>query len=204
MRKVFEKKVVDYQTGEVQSETSVFVGKLSERFGLYRITDGLSWVMMFDIHEMRLLMLLGEAEDNENHIVTLTPAKRDAISTFMGYTKRHFYRILSRLVERHAVVKLTNFEYLLNPSFFYKGSSAKLIGRIKSFYEIYNKVYGTNISYLDDEVYLPGVSSGFSTRDETFTPAGQKIIDDAGKDSPLHGEECISQTPVNEEVKDEK
>lgn len=159
--------MIDYITGEVTSETYVTVKKYHERFGAYRRTDGLRWINKFTFNEVKMLMLLGEFEDHQSHIVILSSSRRDAILEFLDISRQYFYRLVNSLVEKHALARLNRDELMLNPSYFYTGGSNGLVHRIKQFYILYNDIYGTSISYLDDEWEIPGtVPAGNNSHDK--------------------------------------
>jgi hypothetical protein len=149
MGEVFKIQTVDRETGEVIIETEVSIRKYYEKFFSCRATDGIKWINNFDYHELRMMMLLNKFEELNGHVIMLSVFARDEICEFFGFTVRHVYRILNRLIEKHAMIRLTDNQYLMNPAYFYKGSSKELSRRIKQFYALYNKTYNTDLSYFD-------------------------------------------------------
>ena len=138
-KRLFESQTIDYSTGEVKSITTVTVRDTNERFGMYRSTEGLEWIKEFTGKEMHMMMLLNHLENIDTRIVNISPLIKEEIYRFFHISKSTFSDMVGRMEGKKFLIRLTPNDILLNPSFFYKGSSKDLLGRIKAFNEEYEK-----------------------------------------------------------------
>jgi hypothetical protein len=139
-RRLFESQTIDFTTGEVKSITTVTVRNTNERFGMYRSTEGLEWIKDFTGKEIQMMMLLNHLENSETKIVNISPLIKKEIYSFFSISKSTFSDIIGRMEDKKFLIRLTSNDILLNPSFFYKGSSKDVLPRIKSFNEEYEKI----------------------------------------------------------------
>lgn len=138
-KRLFESQTIDMETGEVKSITTVTVRDVNERFGMYRTTKGLEWIKTFTGKEMQMMMLLNHIENVETHIVNLSPLIRQEIYEFFKIGKSTLSDIISRMEDKKFLIRLTNSDLMLNPSYFYKGGSKDLLKRIELFDREYEK-----------------------------------------------------------------
>lgn len=138
-KRLFESQTIDMETGEVKSITTVTVRDVNERFGMYRTTQGLEWIKTFTGKEMQMMMLLNHIENVETHIVNLSPLIRQEIYEFFKIGKSTLSDIISRMEDKKFLIRLTNSDLMLNPSYFYKGGSKDLLKRIELFDREYEK-----------------------------------------------------------------
>lgn len=123
MGKIFEQQTVDLTTGEVTSITSVSVRKNEETFGMHRSTEGVDWILQFKGIELHMIVFLLELENIKTGIITVGKLQRDDILRKFGITLNYYNKVLGRLIEHKALVKLSPNDYLLNPCYFYKGGT---------------------------------------------------------------------------------
>lgn len=124
-RKVFEKQIIDYETGEVSSVISEYTSKNIEKFFLGRTTDGIEWVRKFN-NTMELylfLALLGLESVNNGYVITLTSFQIDEYSKLFKCSVSYVRKCLGKLVENDFLIKVGRCNYLANPDTFYVGGS---------------------------------------------------------------------------------
>jgi hypothetical protein len=148
--KLYEEVMVDHETGEVETVTWTTVQEFNETFGCYRMTNGIGWMKMFDLHEILLVTALGQYEDYKTHVIAFTTSVRKAACDFLKVSNRTMYRIINSLVGKHVIIKMTRDEFLLNPAYFFRGGSKELLKRIQDFYKLYNDKYGASASFEED------------------------------------------------------
>ncbi len=141
-RRLFESKTLDMSTGEVTSITTVTVQRLNERFIMCRTTDSLSWLKEFTGKELQMLMVLNQVENLQTKTVTLTPLIRKEIQEFFSIGKSTLSGMLTSMQDKGFLLRLSNSDLLLNPSFFYKGESKDVLKRIKEFNREYDERRG--------------------------------------------------------------
>jgi len=122
-RKIFEKQIVDFNTGEVTSEESHYTKDNSETFGMHRTTEGVDWIFQFTGNEIQMLVILLELEDNKTGIVSLSHLKKQHLLNKFQKTERYLRSILTSLEGKKALLKLSVNDILLNPTYFYKGGT---------------------------------------------------------------------------------
>jgi hypothetical protein len=132
-RKIFEKQIIDLDTGEITSISSITVSKFNETFVLGRTTDGLEWLRELSGNEVKLLMFLTEMEDLKTKLVHLTTNQREYLLECMKIGKVMLRRLIVQLEQKGLLVRLNNNEICLNPKCFYKGPSKEVVGRIIKF-----------------------------------------------------------------------
>jgi len=150
MRKIFEQQFIDCETGEINSVTSHYILKNSEKFASYRRTEGIKWICEIDGLDLKILMFLVHFEHPDTHIIALSRNMKDDLCASFKITINYFYKILKRLIENRYVIKIKD-ELMVNPSFIYQGDSRLLKQRIGAFYQKYDVVYNvdkTNIIEL--------------------------------------------------------
>ena len=99
----------------------------------YRTTEGLKWISMFKGQELQMLMLLTHFENINTHIVSLSPLIREEIRSILKIKPSAFSNIIKELSNKKCLIKLSHSDLLLNPIYFYKGSSSNLKNRIEEF-----------------------------------------------------------------------
>jgi DNA-binding MarR family transcriptional regulator len=138
--RLFESQTIDMATGEVMSITTVTVRKLNERFTMCRTTQGLDWLKKFTNKELQMIMVLNEMENLQSKTVSLTPLIRKEIQEFFGISKTTLSGMLTAMEAKEFLVRLSNSDILLNPSYFYKGESKDVLARIKQFNITYEEI----------------------------------------------------------------
>jgi len=123
MRKIFEKQTVDFATGEVKSIQSLVNFKHNETFGMHRTTEGIDWVFGFTGNELQMLMVLLAIENPKNDLVEISMLKKEHLLKSFNFSKQMFNRILSSLEKKGALIRITNTDIMLNPSYFYQGGT---------------------------------------------------------------------------------
>ncbi len=139
-RKIYEKQIVDTETGEVITSMSVSVSKFNETFLMARNTDALNWLYELTGNEIKTLVFFTDLEDlqkGENltgetllSICKFTPIERKRLASVLNCSDRFLRRIIASLEKLGWLIKLSNSDYLINPCGFYKGSSKELGKRI--------------------------------------------------------------------------
>jgi hypothetical protein len=150
MAYIIEKQIVDYQTGETTSITTLSVKKFAERFVLCRKTNGLGWVNKLSGTEIKLLINLLEFENLQTHVVSLSKLQYARLCEMMNLTKKRCQQLLVDLEAKHALGSLTDTDFILNPAYFYQGESKDVLARINDFYIAYNDKHGTSLTLEED------------------------------------------------------
>lgn len=151
-KRLFESQTIDFTTGEVRSITTVTVRDVNERFGMYRSTEGLEWIKEFSGKEMHMMMLLNHLENTETRIVNISPLIKEEIYRFFKIGKSTFSDMMGRMEDKKFLIRLTPNDLLLNPSFFYKGSSKDILSRIKTFNEEHDKRRKKDPQVIDSQL----------------------------------------------------
>ena len=125
--KVFERIVIDKETGEVLENSVKYKEKYKkERYTMLRLTEGISWMLKFTGNEMTLLVLLLEYERPDTNAIAITPEIRQSIVTFFGKSDRYVRSLFAALDKKDAIRKCSDTMIVINPIYFYKGSSYNL------------------------------------------------------------------------------
>lgn len=140
-RKVFEKQIVDLQSGEVVSEEIHYHSNNAETFGMHRTTEGVDWIFKFTGIEFQMMIVLLEIEDLKTGLISLTPLIREHVCSKFDKSDRYVREIIKSLVDKDAVVKITSQDLMLNPSYMYKGGT-KIF---KQKYQTYLKYKGADL-----------------------------------------------------------
>jgi hypothetical protein len=151
-RVIFESQVIDCDTGEVKSITTTSIVK-SETFGMHRTTEGVEWVIEFQGKELQMLIVLNHFENVKTKIVNLSPLVRKELLSIFKITKSTLSNLFKNMEEKKQLLRLTSNDILLNPSYFYKGSSADIKHRIEEFHVEYDKkknLQKTDIQQFED------------------------------------------------------
>lgn len=135
-KKIFEKQIIDYETGEITSVTTVTASKFSESFSMCRTTSGIEWVGELTGNEIKTLIFLLEIESEKQKLVSLGPTNRKDLAEFLKVGINRVSKILKGLEEKEYLLRLNNQEIKLNPKGFYKGSSKEVLPRIKEFEKV--------------------------------------------------------------------
>lgn len=142
-RKVFHSQTVDGRTGELLSDTVVFVSKNNEIFGMYRKTEGLAWFYNLTGNEIKLMVTFSELAD-ENGVIVMSKKRREDIMEILGIrSDRAFYYIIQQLAEKDMLIKMTVSDYVVNPATFFRCKSSKLPDMIAAYREL-KKTYESN------------------------------------------------------------
>jgi hypothetical protein len=139
-RKIFEKQIVDFSTGEIHSEEIHYSKNNEETFGMHRTTEGVDWIFQFTGVELQMMIILLEIEDLKSGLVSLTPLMKKHIAEKFNKTDRYIREVISSLETKKALVKITTQDIILNPSYFYKGGTRQF----KTKYEIF-------LNYLNEK-----------------------------------------------------
>lgn len=140
-RKVFEKQIVDLQTGEVVSEEVHYNSNNNETFGMHRTTEGIDWIFKFTGIELQMMIVLLEIEDLKTGLISLTPLTREHICHKFNVSDRYIREVIKSLVDKDALIKITSQDLMLNPSYMYKGGT-KIF---KQKYQTYLKYKGVDL-----------------------------------------------------------
>ncbi len=146
-RKIFEKQIIDFETGEITSVTTVTASKYSEAFFMGRRTDDLSWLYELSGAEIKTIIFLLDLEElpkGENvtgkvlmRLITLGKTKRDHLLEVLECSSSYLSRLLKRLEDKQWIIRVNKTDFILNPKGFYKGSSKDVAERINEFNNIY-------------------------------------------------------------------
>lgn len=129
-RKIIEQNNVDYETGEILSSKTTYVSKNEETFTMLRTTEGLEWARKLNSAvDWQMLVILSDKSDREGRII-LTAPQRTEICAFYNITDKTFYNAITRLIQANFIKRISPMNYLINPEYFFKGSSTTLKQRI--------------------------------------------------------------------------
>lgn len=123
MAKIFESQIVDYETGEIKSVTTITANKSEETFGMHRSTEGVDWVLKFKGIELQMVIFLLELENIKSGIITISSLQKQSLLDKFKISASYYHRIISNLIDSHTLVKLSPSDFLLNPCYFYKGGT---------------------------------------------------------------------------------
>jgi hypothetical protein len=129
--------------------------KYDEKYISFRKTQGIWWITKFNSNELMMMIVLLHFEDFETHIIILDKCRREFLCRLFEVTRQQIYNIIKGLIEKHALLKVNSSKLILNPAYMYNGSVKLVRKRIDDFYDRYNSIYGTYLSFVSDIVYLP-------------------------------------------------
>lgn len=142
-RKIYEKQVVDFETGELISSTSVSASKFYETFLMARNTETLDWLYQLSGNEIKTIVFFSDLEEipkGENntgqvimYLCKYTVSERKRLASILNCSDRYLRRLIASLESKGWLIEVNKHEYLLNPAGFYKGPSKEVVGRIKEF-----------------------------------------------------------------------
>lgn len=120
--KVFERLVIDKETGEILEEDVRYKDKFKkEKYSLVRLTDGIDWMLKFTGNELTLLVLLLDFQRDDTNAIAITPEIRKRIVEFFGKSDRYIRGLFASLDKKDAIRKCSDTMIVMNPSYFYKG-----------------------------------------------------------------------------------
>jgi hypothetical protein len=143
-RTVFESQTVDLSTGEIVKTSKVTSDTNVETFGMHRTTEGIAWVYQFKGNELQCLLTFSHLEDLKTGVVNLSPLRRKEVAKGLKVSVGSLSRIIKQLEDKDALIRITDGDLILNPQFFYKGSSSKWGDKHKSYLN-YKKNENSNI-----------------------------------------------------------
>lgn len=142
-RKIYEKQIVDFDSGELISSTTVSASKFYETFLMARNTETLDWLYQLSGNEIKAIVFFSDLEEipkGENttghtimYLCKYTMSERKKLASILNCSDRYLRRLISNLEEKGWLIEVNKYEYLLNPAGFYKGPSKEVINRIKEF-----------------------------------------------------------------------
>lgn len=141
-RKIFQVRTqeIDVHTGEIIGikNSTTYINKSSEQFGMYRSTDGLEWTKTMK-NQLLFMMVMNEYSNPRTGIVTLSPVLRKEICEFFSLeSTRSLSNIISSTIQKDGLTRVngSNNDFMVNPMCFFKGSTKDLVDRINQ-YKIY-------------------------------------------------------------------
>ncbi|NDV46245.1 hypothetical protein D0T49_04220 [Paludibacter sp. 221] len=145
-KKVFQSTIVDAATGVILECRNTYVNSTLEQFGMFRTTEGIEWLLNLTEIEIKILVLFHIWSD-ESGAVQLTPIKRDFVLRKIKISSPTLSKAISGIIRKEAVVRMGKYDFVINPTTFFKGSSKELKGKIEKFNELKKKIYGSNNSW---------------------------------------------------------
>ncbi|GHT71808.1 hypothetical protein AGMMS50239_41130 [Bacteroidia bacterium] len=138
-------KMIVTPDGEIMEATYLNTKKYTEKFGMYRETEGLDWLLDMDGKEIKLVTyLMSFTTNNDTFRVVLGTTDRHMIGKKLKMTQKTFQEYIRRLERKMVIYRLSRNELLINPRYFFKGSSGEVPQKMVEFYELYNKKFGTD------------------------------------------------------------
>lgn len=134
-RKIFEKQVVDVQTGELLSTTSEYVSENTERFFMGRTTEGIEWLLNFNnLTEVQLFLMMIELENPKNkYIIPFSKLQVEESSQILKMSEAMVRKCLTNLVKNNFLARVCSGNYIANPLTFYQGGTKTLKEKVKNF-----------------------------------------------------------------------
>ena len=117
---------IDKKTGEVLSVTDRVYTKVKETFIMIRTTDSLDWYYPLSKNEKSLVMMLHDWADMDNMRVSLSAWQRDFICEKLCVERRMVSVLLKGLETSDCIVRLSQNDFMVNPSHAFKCSTLKL------------------------------------------------------------------------------
>ena len=134
-RKIFERQIVDVETGEIVRTTSEYVRKNTETFFMGRTTEGIEWLLNFkNLTEVQLLILMLELENKNNkNIITFTKLQLEETSKILNVAEITIKKCIQSLINNDFLVRVTRSNYIANPLTFYKGGTVELKSKLVAY-----------------------------------------------------------------------
>lgn len=135
-RSIIVKQFLDYETGELKQQEKVFIKKSKDnkiRFTMINITDDIGKFQDLTGNEIKMLIEFLAIENN--NIVSITDGIRDEIVSRFKFTLVYYRTVVNSLVDKLILAKKTKHDFVINPCYFYKGSSDKMEAKL----DIFNK-----------------------------------------------------------------
>ena len=161
-RKIFEKQIIDMETGEITSVTTVTASKFAESFSMCRTTSGIEWLFELTGNEIKTLIFLLELEREKTKKVVFGANDRKDLAEILGCSLASVSRVLKHLEDKGYLIRLNNQELVLNPKGFYKGSSKDVLPRIQEF----ERVFASRKSEATSPTERSDFTSEVKTKDE--------------------------------------
>ena len=135
MRKIFERQIVDQETGEMIKIASEYVSKNNETFFMGRTTEGIEWLLKFNnLTEVQLLILMIELENiKNNYIISFHKMQVQESAKILSVSEITIRKSIANLVTNDFLVRVERGEFLANPLTFYKGGSIQLKSKLKEY-----------------------------------------------------------------------
>ncbi len=125
-RTTFHSQLLDKDTGEIIEYRRNFITKNKERFIMVRITDGISWISLFNGNEMKLMLYMASYIDHETHYVFMSDYRRSQLVQMLGYKNdRSLNTLISGTLRKGGFkrVRKYNDTYMMNPAFTYAANT---------------------------------------------------------------------------------
>ena len=127
--KLIDRVVVDNLTGEILESRTSFVKLSSERYVMFRLTDGVDWVFGLSRSELSVLFGLSNYADGYG-CVSLSKSKRLSLLNYVGIGERMMRRVLLSLIEKGMIKRVESGDYYVNPTYLFKCGVKDLADRI--------------------------------------------------------------------------
>ena len=132
-RKIGEIIQVNHSTGEVTSHRSLWSNRYSERFLMFRLTDGLDWYYSLSKNGKSLFVYLHDISDSDSMRVSLTVCNREYICSKLDIARRQLSLLLNELVVSDCIFRLSQNDFVVNPSYLFKCSLSDLQNKIDEY-----------------------------------------------------------------------
>jgi len=135
-RTTFHSQLIDKDTGEITEYRRNYITKNRERFIMVRITDGISWISVFNGNEMKLMLYLASYVEAETHYVFLSDYRRAQLVSMLAYKNdRSLNTLISSTLRKGGFKKVRKYNdtYIMNPAFTYSTNTNE--------YDIIEKLY---------------------------------------------------------------
>lgn len=127
---------VDKRTGEVLQHIDKVYTAYSESFIMIRTTEGLDWYYPLGKNEKSLVLMLHEWSDSESMRLSLQVWQRDLICARLGISRRQISILLKSLEKSNCIKRLSQNDFLVNPSHANKCGTKQWRKRIEKYNSI--------------------------------------------------------------------
>lgn len=116
MRKLI---IVDRDTGEIIDD-----GK-SVKYSCFVHTGGIDWTSIVNFNQLKAMHFMAWKMNNDGSI-HLVGKKKQELMEYLGVAERQYNRILKQMMGLDLIRRISNGEYMVNPSIVFRGSSNRL------------------------------------------------------------------------------
>lgn len=132
-KQVFNSVATDYTTGEVKETRSVVVSQFKTRFMMINLTEGTEKFHTLTGNEIKLCIEFLNIENKQSNLVSLSPDIKAKIINAFDFSETYYRKVLNSLENKGIIAKKTRLDYVVNPAYFYIGSTNDIKAKLEKF-----------------------------------------------------------------------